>query len=270
VPESHHERAFAKLTRTLRVEGRRSDGYHLLRAEMVSLDLADGLEISEGSGLEIHDEVAWSNPDARRLHVMVPADGSNLVIRALQHVGRSAHVVLRKRIPHGGGLGGGSADAAAILRWAGRAEPSVAVELGADVPFCLRNGRALVTGVGEVIAPLADEALAFVLVTPDVVVSTPAVYAAFDELGVGDRAIAANDLERAALEVEPELVRVRDVLEEATGRRPQLAGSGSTFFIECTPAELTALGATARAAATAELGSAVVTESRTTGATVPA
>jgi 4-diphosphocytidyl-2-C-methyl-D-erythritol kinase len=270
VSESHHERAFAKLTRTLRVEGRRSDGYHLLRAEMVSLDLADDLEISEGSGLEIHDEVAWSNPEARRLRESVPADESNLVVRALQHVGRSAHVVLRKRIPHGGGLGGGSADAAAILRWAGRAEPSIAVGLGADVPFCLRNGRALVTGVGEVVAPLEDETLAFVLVTPDVAVSTPAVYAAFDELGVSDRAVVANDLERAALEVEPELVRVRDVLEEAIGRRPQLAGSGSTFFIECMPAELAEVAATARAATAAELRCVVVTEARATGATVPA
>ena len=69
-------------------------------------------------------------------------------------VGRTAAVHVDKQIPHGGGLGGGSADAAAILRWAGVDDPNVAVALGADVPFCLVGGRARVTGIGEIVDPL--------------------------------------------------------------------------------------------------------------------
>ena len=74
--------------------------------------------------------------------------------RALAAVGRRAHVRLDKRIPVGAGLGGGSADAAAVLRWAGCDDLAVAASLGADVPFCLVGGRARVTGIGEVVEPL--------------------------------------------------------------------------------------------------------------------
>ena len=92
-----------------------------------------------------------------------------------------------KRIPAGGGLGGGSADAAAVLRWAGcddlRPSPS---RLGADVPFCLVGGRARVTGIGEVVEPLPPLARAVTLVVPPLAVSTPAVYRAWDELGGPD------------------------------------------------------------------------------------
>ena len=112
--------AFAKLTRSLRVVGVRPDGYHLIDAEMVTLDFADVLRVRDGGTNDL------------------PPD--NLVSRALAAVGRSAHVRLDKRIPAGAGLGGGSADAAAILRWAGCTSVDVAVALGADVPFCLLGG----------------------------------------------------------------------------------------------------------------------------------
>jgi 4-diphosphocytidyl-2-C-methyl-D-erythritol kinase len=204
--------AFAKLTRSLRVVGVRSDGYHLIDAEMVSLDLVDLLRVRDGG---VND---------------LPAD--NLVSRALVAVGRSAHVRLDKRIPVGAGLGGGSADAAAILRWAGCTSVDVAVGLGADVPFCLLGGaRARVTGIGEVLAPLPALDLSFTLLTPPLHVSTPAVYAAWDALG-GPVADGPNDLEPAALAVEPRLVEWRDRLGEATGSTPMLAGSGGTWFVE--------------------------------------
>ena len=161
----------------------------------------------------------------------VRADDDNLVRRALRAVGRTAAVRLTKRIPAGAGLGGGSADAAAVLRWAGVDDLEVAARLGADVPFCLVGGRARVTGIGDVLEPLPPEDRTFTLLTPPFGVSTPAVYRMWDELG-GPRSDGPNDLEPAALAVEPRLGGWSDRLADATGRTPVLAGSGSTWFVE--------------------------------------
>jgi 4-diphosphocytidyl-2-C-methyl-D-erythritol kinase len=221
--------ALAKLTLSLRVTGVRADGYHLLDAEMVSVDLADSLYFSEGEGLDV--EVARGGGSE------VPQDGSNLVVRALALVGRRAHIRLVKRIPAGAGLGGGSADAAAVLRWAGvtgAAGLERAMKLGSDVPFCLAGGgRARVAGVGEILEPLAFEAVAgraYTLLIPPFGVATAAVYRAWDEME-GPVSDNFNDLEPAALRVEPRLAEWRDRLGEMTGVRPQLAGSGSTWFV---------------------------------------
>ena len=239
----------AKLTLSLRVTGVRADGYHLLDAEMVSLDLADELTFGEGSGFEIVDArpgahaspVPAPTATGRRLRPGVPAapgvppgvpaGDDNLVRRALRAVGRDAHVRLVKRIPAGGGLGGGSSDAAAVLRWAGIDDIEIAAMLGADVPFCLRGGRARVSGVGERLDPLPFVERTFTLVTPPFGCSTVAVYRAWDALG-GPTADGPNDLEPAALRVEPGLARWRDRLGEATGQVPALAGSGSTWYVE--------------------------------------
>lgn len=214
----------AKVTLSLRVLGVRADGLHLVDAEMVTVDLADELEIDPaGDGLEVRDEAGRGLP--------VPADDTNLVARALALVDRTAHVRLTKRIPAGGGLGGGSADAAAVLRWTGETDPAVAARLGADVAFCLIGGRARVTGIGEEIEPLPHLDRTLTLLTPPFGCSTPAVYRAWDELG-GPRASGPNDLEQAALVVEPRLAEWRTRLADATGERPALAGSGSTWFVD--------------------------------------
>ena len=210
----------AKLTRSLRVTGVRPDGYHLIDAEMISVDLTDSLVFSEGDGMALVD----ASQD-------VPLDDTNLVRRALQAVGRVAHVEVTKGIRSGAGLGGGSADAAAVLRWAGVSDLALAATLGADVPFCLVGGRARVTGVGQVVEPLPFEPCTYTLLTPPLHCSTVEVYAAWDDLG-GPTADGANDLEPAALSVAPELARWRDQLGDATGRTPALAGSGSTWFVE--------------------------------------
>lgn len=220
---SDNVRALAKLTRSLRIVGRRNDGYHLLDAEMVTIDLADRLTFTEG------DDLTVDGPAARD----VPIDDTNLVRRALRAVGRTAAVRVTKRIPAGAGLGGGSADAAAVLRWAGCDDTAVATRLGADVPFCLLGGRARVTGVGEVIDPLIPDDVSYTLVMPPLAVSTVAAYRAWDDLG-GPRADGPNDLEPAALIVEPRLKHWRDRVAEAAGRRPTLAGSGATWFVEGT------------------------------------
>jgi 4-diphosphocytidyl-2-C-methyl-D-erythritol kinase len=210
----------AKLTLSLRITGVRDDGFHLIDAEMVTLDLADRLEIDPGGDrVEMED---GSPP---------PGGDDDLVVRALRIAGRRAGVRLGKQIPPGAGLGGGSADAAAVLRWAGIADLELAASIGADVAFCLVGGRARVHGIGERVDPQPFEERTFTLLVPDLACPTPAVYERWDELGAPIGA-NGNDLEPAALDVEPRLGAWRDQLGEATGEIPRLAGSGSTWFVE--------------------------------------
>lgn len=211
----------AKLTLSLRLKGVRADGLHLIDAEMVSLAWADTITITPGSqGLSADGPFAAGTP----------LDDTNLVARALLLAGRDAAVHLHKNIPHGGGLGGGSSDAAAVLRWAGYTDVIGASRLGADVSFCLVGGRARVGGIGEIVEPLPFEPLDITLVIPPLTASTPSVYRAWDDLG-GPTADGPNDLEPAALAVEPRLARWRDRIAEAAGQRPVLAGSGATWFL---------------------------------------
>ena len=212
----------AKLTLSLRVVGLRGDGYHLVDAEMVAIDLSDRLVISNGDGLQV---VAADGG------LEVVGGGDNLVAAALRLAGRSAHVVVHKAVPAGAGLGGGSADAAAILRWAGWTDVVGAAAIGADVSFCLVGGRARVTGIGEAVEPMAFREMAFTLLTPPVGCPTVDVYRRWDEMGgpIGDN---GNDLEPAALDLVPDLARWRDELGDATGVRPRLAGSGGTWFVD--------------------------------------
>ena len=272
-----HVRAPAKLTRSLRVVGVRHDGYHLLEAEMATIDLADELEIEDGAeGFEVVDEVAWvvgrgrmsTGPRPRRdaadlVPGAVPPGPENLVVRALATVGRRARVRLSKRVPAGAGLGGGSSDAAAVLRWAGALDPAVAAGLGADVPFCVVGGRALVGGIGELVEPLGFEAFTAVLVTPGLAVPTPEVYRAWDELGspLGEY---GNDLEPAAVVVEPRLAWWRDLISAVAGQRPRLAGSGGTWFVERDPETAGQLVVELQRAARAERGQALIVAAAST------
>jgi 4-diphosphocytidyl-2-C-methyl-D-erythritol kinase len=216
-----HVLAPAKLTLSLRITGVRDDGYHLIDAEMVTLEWADSLAITPGgTGLTADGPFAEG----------MPLDDTNLVAKALRLAGREAAVHLHKVIPHGGGLGGGSSDAAAVLRWAGYGDVIGAARLGADVSFCLVGGHARVRGIGEVVEPLPFEPLDVTLVIPPLAVSTPAAYRAWDQLGM-PTTDGPNDLEPAALVVEPALARWRDRIREAAGTTPTLAGSGATWFV---------------------------------------
>jgi 4-diphosphocytidyl-2-C-methyl-D-erythritol kinase len=228
-------RAPAKLTLSLRVRGVRADGYHDLSAEMLSIDLCDELTFaSPGEGLEIVFESVTP--------VLAADDPANLVTRTLSMVAGSARVHLVKRIPVGGGLGGGSTDAGAVLRWAGCDDLDLAARLGADVPFCVRGGRAQVEGIGERLTPLPWLDRSFVLLVPPIGVDTAAVYRAWDDLPASRQHAGAddgeNDLVAAALMVAPELAWWRDLLSSLTGESPRLAGSGATWFVEGTPEEL--------------------------------
>lgn len=212
------ELAPAKLTLSLRITDVREDGLHEIDAEMVTVDLYDELTFSPGRGLTITGHE-------------VPDDGRpNLVERALRLAGRQAHVTLNKRIPAGAGLGGGSADAAAVLRWTGITHLALAARLGSDVPFCVRGGRARVRGTGEIVEPLPYRPAVYTLSIPPLHVPTGEVYRTWDELA-STKAAGPNDLEAAALVVCPPLAEWRDRLADATGETPVLAGSGSTWFV---------------------------------------
>jgi 4-diphosphocytidyl-2-C-methyl-D-erythritol kinase len=213
----------AKLTWFLEITGRRDDGMHELRAEMLSVDFSDRLEIEDGS-----DYLRLEGPYAN-----VVANEDNLVSRALHLVGRRAGVTLHKHIPPGGGLGGGSSDAGALLRWAGGVRDDEALTLGGDVPFCQIGGRALVEGVGERISELPYESRDVTLILLSFGVNTAQCYRAFDELlSSGEVPAGRNHLEAAARHVEPRLAETMDWLSATLGDRVHLAGSGSTLFVE--------------------------------------
>ena len=224
-------RAHAKLTMSLHVTGVRDDGYHLIDAEMVSLELHDLLSF-EPCDPSTQPVLTAIGPFADG----VPTDGTNLVARALDLAGSPAVTTIDKRIPHGGGLGGGSTDAAAALRWGGfgtsRSELERAGRLGADIPFCLRRrARPRVRDRrsrraspprrphGDARDPAAAREHPRGL--PRVGRSRPAV-----------RRRATNDLEAAAIVVEPDLARWRRLIDERIDGAPTLAGSGATWFVE--------------------------------------
>lgn len=216
--------AHAKLTWSLEVTSRRDDGYHLVRSEMSTIGLHDVLLIDDAADY-LHVLSDFSSP--------VASDETNLVARALRLVGRRAGVRVEKAIPVGGGLGGGSADAAAILRWAGGVEPQRAITLGSDVPFCQVGGRALVEGIGDLVTPLAYQRRELTLIVPDFGVSSAACYAAYDQLRAdGWRPNGLNHLEVPAGLVEPRLKVTLDWLRAELGSGVQLAGSGSSMFLE--------------------------------------
>jgi 4-diphosphocytidyl-2-C-methyl-D-erythritol kinase len=218
---------------------------------MVTLDLADTLELTDGDSLSVLSavglrvdgtddggrtaDVAAMGPFVTRAKA-IPSNSDNLVAKALAAAGTTASVRLIKRIPPGAGLGGGSADAAAVLRWAGCADVDVAARLGADVPFCLVGGRAIVRGIGEELTPLPFVPRQLTLLLLPFGVNTASVYRAWDDLARrGPRSSeegSSNDLEAPAVLVEPRLAKWKQAFADATGCPPQLAGSGSTWFVD--------------------------------------
>jgi 4-diphosphocytidyl-2-C-methyl-D-erythritol kinase len=214
----------AKLTWSLEVTGVRDDGLHQLRAEMVSLDLNDVLEVERSAVTNVE----WI--DAEKF---APNGSADLIARALDAAGRNARVRVHKRIPMGGGLGGGSSDAATVLHWCGVEDLRLAVAVGSDVPFCLHGGRAIVTGVGEDIEPLEFEERLVTLFMPTFAVDTASCFRAFDSLVAGGATpTGRNHLSEAAAHVEPRLGRLAEWIGAETGIEAALCGSGSTMFVE--------------------------------------
>lgn len=249
--------AFAKVTLSLRVIGPRSDGFHEIDALAVSVGQPQDtvevgvvsepgvtLDVVGGDELGVHD---WDENLAA-----MAAD------RVLTRAGRQAlgvKVTLRKRIPVAGGLGGGSADAAATLVAVRHlleleldedALLELAATIGSDVPFCVRGGAARMQGRGERLAPVkVPLGLPLLVAVPPFGLVTRDVYRAWDELG-GPRSMRivppppaleslvdgfVNDLEPAAEAVEPRLREFREELEAVAGRPALLAGSGSAYVV---------------------------------------
>jgi 4-diphosphocytidyl-2-C-methyl-D-erythritol kinase len=231
-------RAAAKLTLSLHVVGARADGLHDIEALTVSLSApCDVVEFEPAGEMSL----TVDGPAARG----VPCDASNLAWRAAESVGASLAIRIHKSIPPGAGLGGGSADAAAILVAHG-ADVSVGAALGSDVPFCMRGGAAWMRGRGEILDPVSVPATTFLVAIPAFGCSTPAVYRAWDELGgptgrtveLDGLPPLRNDLEPAAERVEPRLRAFREHLESRTGAPALLAGSGSAYVVPWTDDEM--------------------------------
>ena len=185
------ETAGAKVNLCLEVTGKLPDGYHGVRGIMQSLEFGDTVELEPGDG-------PWQ---VRSGLSYIPGDGDNLAARAavlfrrLTGLGPEGGVItLQKRIPVCGGFGGGSSDAAAVLRllnreygfplsWSELEEASL--ELGADVPFCIRGGTALAEGKGERLTSLPDlSGIHVVLCRPDFLCSTQELFRAIDRLKI--------------------------------------------------------------------------------------
>ena len=247
--------ARAKINWALAVTGRRADGYHALDMLMQEISLCDEVYAEPSDRLELR--VDGSD---------LPADESNLVLRAAmalrEAAGCTAGARLRlvKRVPSQAGLGGGSADCAAVLRllnglWGlglGDAElERIGLRLGADVPFCLRGGLCRVGGIGEELTPIWPAPQAhLVVVKPDGGVPTGAAFRLWDEglrknsvisldnaqkaLSNGDwdalGACAGNDLQPAAERIVPEIALAVARLRAEGALFAAMSGSGSAVF----------------------------------------
>lgn len=256
-PQTFTLPAFAKINWTLRVLGRRADGYHELETIFQTVTLHDNLTFEPTSDNQI--TLICDDPE-------IPIDRRNLIVRAAESL-RSrcgitigASVRLEKRIPSPGGLGGGSSDAAVALLGLSymsghkltRLElEEIGVSLGADVPFFFTGGTALGTGLGTQITPLPDAPEAdLLIVSPNVEVSTADAYKALNSPALtkvrGDTILSSsrlradfsdslygtlrNDFEDVIFGLHPEIMRAREVLTRLGARNALLAGSGASVF----------------------------------------
>lgn len=245
--------AAAKVNLALEVLGKRADGYHEIATVMQAVDLSDRIVLEDSESLELNVGVPG-----------VPADRTNLALRAAMAlreaagVDRGARIVLDKRIPVAAGLGGGSADAAAVLvglnvswalRWPVERLAEVATSLGMDVPFFLEGGAALGTARGERLERIPGSPLALVLVNPGTAISTAEAYgrlspATYSDGSRAKRMAAAlrarrpariaaslyNALEASVAPEHPEIGRMQAALLAAGALGAAMSGSGPTVF----------------------------------------
>ena len=252
-----YEGAFAKINLTLDVLGKREDGYHDLKSVMQAISIRDDLEIDVGTGKP------WCLKCDKE---GIPTDERNLAWKAAKVYCDTIHqdpdgleIRITKRIPSQAGLGGGSADAAAVLRALNRhyGEPlsimalaELGAQVGSDVPFCVLCGTAMVEGRGERLRKLPDMPdCVFVVVKPDFSASTPELYRKLDEKTIAhhpdnqamESAILSGDLGRVAEQVfnvfDPvvteehlELNYIKSVCNSYGSLAQQMTGSGSAVF----------------------------------------
>lgn len=249
----------AKVNLFLHIIGRREDGYHLLESLFAFADVGDKLTLREADGITFRVEGTFQEICQR-----AGCDGEgNLVFKAATALakispGKGAEIILEKNLPLSSGLGGGSSDAAAVLKglqilWDKEVDEGVlfklALELGADVPACLLGAPCFVSGIGEEITPLEDfETLEVVLVNPKRPLSTPQVFKSFLESGrpftppLGltpdinesqERLICEthNDLQGPAIALAPDVAKILGALEGCDGNTlARMSGSGASCF----------------------------------------
>lgn len=251
------EGAFAKINLTLDVLDRRADGYHDIRSVMQTISIRDDVELELGTGQP------WALTCDKE---NIPQDNTNLAWRAAEVFFRTAKkdpqgltIRITKRIPAQAGLGGGSADAAAVLRALNRhyeypfsvyALAELGAEVGSDVPFCTLGGTALAEGRGERLRKLTDlPETVFVVCKPDFSVSTPELYRRLDETAIAKRpdhkameaAIAKGDLgavaenlwnvfEPVVTEEHLELNYIKSLMNSYGAMGFAMTGSGSAVY----------------------------------------
>lgn len=252
-----YEGAYAKLNLTLDVLGKRSDGYHDLQSVMQTISIRDDIEIDIGTGKPWELECDKEG---------IPTDASNLAWKAAEVFFNTTgldpdgiKIKITKRIPSGAGMGGGSADAAAVLRALNKhygapfsilALAELGASVGSDVPFCTVCGTAMVEGRGERLRKLPDiPDCVFVVCKPEFSVSTPELYKKIDSVTIAKRpdnqamesALLAGDLGRVAenlcnvfdpvvTEEHLELNYIKSIFNSYGSVGQQMTGSGSAVF----------------------------------------
>lgn len=247
------QKAYAKINLTLDVTGILPNGYHSLRTVMQTISLYDTVTVTlkERAGIHILCDEAGVPIDERNTCYKA----AKLFFEAVGTIEYGVDIAIEKRIPSMAGLGGGSADSAAVLRilnillkknLSADKLCEIAVKVGADVPFLINGGTALCEGVGEKITPiLYDVKHNILLVKPDFGISTPLAYKSFDdkELKSADmsaRLISAmqnreliydylsNDLETAA--AGEKIIRIKQELKDCGAKASMMTGSGSCVY----------------------------------------
>lgn len=249
------EQAPAKINLTLRIVGRRADGYHLLESLVAFAGVGDTLRLEPGTALGLDISGPYAGACGRA--------ADNLVLKAVAALGKrvpgikAGHFCLEKNLPVAAGIGGGSSDAAAALRLLARSNglsmddphlAAAALAVGADVPVCLDPRPCIMRGIGEDLSPaLWLPALPAVLVNPGVALATRDVFAKFVPNHASRKPLGAvpswpegvvdylaahrNDLTEAAIACAPVVGEVLAVLQELPGvQLARMSGSGSTCF----------------------------------------
>jgi 4-diphosphocytidyl-2-C-methyl-D-erythritol kinase len=228
--------SYAKINWTLRILGRRADGYHDLETVFQAISLHDTLTFKRAESLAL----TCDDPS-------IPVDGSNLIVRAAQALGvDGVRIHVEKRIPAGGGLGGGSSNAATTLQVLDEmfelATPpdrmrEIALSLGSDVPFFLVGGTAYATGRGEIITPLPSaRPVHLLLVLPEVRVSTAEAFRLIQHFStaagpdvLSRPEVLTNDFEGPIFAKHPQLQMYKSRLLASGAFWASMTGSGSTI-----------------------------------------
>lgn len=255
-PELTNLPAPAKLNLFLHVTGRRADGYHLLETVFELIDLCDTVHLRRNDD----GQIRLANPIAG-----VPEE-TDLTVRAAKLLAQASgcrfgvEIRLEKRIPMGGGLGGGSSDAATMLlglnrlwelHWPPDRLAALALRLGADVPFFIFGRTAYATGIGEQLRPLALPRRCFLIVSPRVGVPTAGIFSA-PELTRNTKPLTIrglsrgrnvfrgrNDLQSVVMAREPKVLEALAALKQSAAdvgvdnRDARMTGSGACLFLPC-------------------------------------